>query len=224
MTPRDIYKLFETKLNKNSTNSNIKVPLGVFVILWNEQKRTWLNQKLRIKESTSSIDDLEELLEVDVPLELLVSNSEKDTFKLPDNFFKRVSSYSIATKGDCKNKKIVNWVYKPKDVEVILSNSNFNPNFEWEETVAVLAGNNLQVYKIDFKIKKVYLTYYKEPKDLDISGYIRSDGTSSIDVEVDLSKENIEEITNRTVLEVSFNYENAEQAGLAAQRIKNNEQ
>ena len=49
MTPRDIYKLFETKLNKNSTNSNIKVPLGVFVILWNEQKRTWLNQKLRIK-------------------------------------------------------------------------------------------------------------------------------------------------------------------------------
>lgn len=224
MSPKLIYSTFLNKVNKNSTNANIKIPLGVFVLLWNEQKRQWLDDKLKTKESTNYIEELEELLELDVKLKRLKSSSSKDSYSLPENYFRRVSSYSIAEKGDCKNKRITNWFYKPKDIEVILSNSNFNPNFDWEESVAILNKGVLTVYKDDYSIKDTYLTYYREPLDLDIEGWIHPDGTPSKDVIVDLSPSNIEDITNRTVLEVLSNYENIEQAGLAAQRIQRNEQ
>lgn len=223
MTPKDIYKSFQLKVNKNSTNNNIAVPIGVFVTLWNEQKRQWLDEKVKGKEDSNYIDDLEELLEVDVKLNSVKTFSNKDDFSLPSNFFRRVASYSIADKGDCKGKRITNWFAKPKDLEVLLLNSNYDPNFEWEESLAVLNKGKLSVYKKDFKIKNTYLTYYREPVDLDIEGWIHIDGTPSKDVMVDLDDLNIEEITNRTVVDVVSNYESGEQAQMAAARVQRNE-
>lgn len=223
MLPIDIYKSFELKVNKNSTNTNIQVPLGVFVTIWNEQKRQWLDDKAKLKESSNYIEDIEELLELDINLKVVKSYSDKSIFELPENYFRRVTSYSLANKGNCKNKKIYNKIVKPKDRDSYLQNSDFSPSFEWEQTISVLNNDKLTVYKDDFEIKNVYLSYYREPKDLDIEGWVKLDGTPSTNILPDLSKFNIEEITNRAVLEVLSNYESAEQYQLAAQRIQRNE-
>lgn len=223
MKPYDIYLSFEQKVNKNSTNTNIKVPLGVFVTLWNDQKRQWLDDKVKGKENSNYIEDLEDLLEVDTKLQLYKSYSDKDTFNLPENFFRRVTSYSIAEKDDCSNKRLTNWLIKPKDINTLLSNSNFNPNFDWEETLGILNKGKITVYKKDFKLKEVFLTYYREPKDIDIEGYLHLDGTPSENIEVDLDKFSIQEITNRTALDAVSNYESIEQMQIAAQRIQQNE-
>lgn len=223
MTPKQIYKKFETKVNKNSTNTNIKVPLGVFVTLFNEQKRLWLDEKIKTKEAFNYIDDIQELLETDIKLKLKDNIENKSIYFLPKNFLRRVTSYSLASKEDCKNKKIVNWIIKPKDLDLHLTNSHLEPSFEWEETIGVLNNNLLTIYKKDFDINTVYLTYYREPKDLDIEGWIHEDGTPSVDIEIDLSDINIEKIINRTVFEVSTNYENIQQANITAQKIQKNE-
>lgn len=224
MTPNEIYKKFLLKVNKNDTNTNIKVPKSQFVLLFNEEKRQWLDDKTKGKESSDYIEDLEYLLEHNIPLEKISSFTLHDDFKLPENFFRRATSYSIASKKDCNNVPIVNWFIKPKDLNVLLQNAHTSPSFEYQETIALLNKNKLSVYKGDFTITEVYLTYYREPKDLDIAGYKHIDGTPSSDIEVDLDDFNIEEIINRTARNAVLNYESVEQNQLALQRQQINEQ
>lgn len=223
MSPYDIYILFQQKVNKNSTNTNISVPLGVFVSLWNEQKRIWLNSKTKQKESTNYIEDLQELLIIDMELEQDKKYKDKVSFKLPTDYFRRVISHVIAEKDYCKGKRLTNHIVKPKDVNILLQNADYSPSFEWEETISVVTDNTLTVYKDNFTIKKTFLTYYKEPEDLDIKGYTKLDGTPSEDRMVSLSKKNIEEITNRTVAEAFANYEHYQQTTVASQRVQKNE-
>lgn len=218
LTPLEIYNKFQLKVNKNDTNTNIKVPKGQFVVLFNEQKRKWLDKRNKTDEDSNYIEDLEYLLEVDVPLVKISSSSIKDEFATPANFFKRVGSYSVASRGECKNVILTNWFIKPKDFNVLLNNNNQNPDFDYRETLALINNDKLSIYKSGFDIDEVYLTYYREPKDLDIEGYIKVDGTVSTNVQIDLNDRLIEEILDYTVTEVLRNYESVEQLQIALQR------
>lgn len=223
ISPQEIYKKFLLKINKNDTNRNIKVPKSQFVILFNEQKRKYFDDELKRNESSDYIEDFEELLEVDTKLTKVSEDSLKVNFKLPNNFLKRVGSYSLASKGDCKNQVLVNWYYKPKDINVLLPNENYNPSFEYRETMAMINKDVLSIYRTDFSIDDVYFTYYREPIDLDIAGYKHIDGTDSIDQTLDLSTFLIEYIIDRVVVEATRNYESPEQYQLAMQRQQLNE-
>lgn len=214
----EIYKAFQLKLNKNDTNTNIKVPKSQFVLIFNEQKRQWLAQVLETKESSDVIEDLEYLLELDVPLTKISSLNTKDDFQLPDNFAKRTQATILASKGSCTNTPLYAWFVKPKDINVLLQNENQKPSFDYQETLAVINKNRLSVYKDGFNIDEVYLSYYREPKDIDIAGYKKIDGSLSVDVLIDLDKKNIDEIVNRSVIEAARNYESIEQSQLAIQR------
>ena len=147
----------------------------------------------------------------------------KVNFELPTNFLKRVGSYTIASKGDCKNESLVNWYYKPKDINVLLQNENYNPSFEYRETMAMINKDVVSIYKSDFSIDALYFTYYREPIDLDIEGYKHIDGTDSVDQPIDLTMFLIEYIIDRVVTEATRNYESPEQYALAAQRQQLNE-
>lgn len=224
MKPIEVYKKILLKVNKNDSNSNINVPKSEVVLIFNEEKRGWLDDKVKNKQSSDYIEDLEFLLELNVKLEKKSSSKFKEEFTLPSNFFRRASSYSLASKGKCKNVVVYNWFTKPKDINVLLQNDNQNPSFEYQETLVVLNNNLLSVYKDDFNIDEVYLDYYREPKDLDIKGYTHIDGTLSEDIEVDLDNFNTEEIINRTATELLRNYESAEQTQMALQRQQLKEQ
>lgn len=211
LTVSGIYKEFLLQVNKNDTNTNINVSKAVFVILFNQQKRAWLDDATKIRESSDYIEDIESVLTQPTQLVKVSSTSQTVDFALPDNFFKEVSSYSICTKGQCKDKILTTWIVKPKNVPVLLQNDNQNPSFDWEETIAVLNNNKLSVYYTDFTITDTYLTYYREPIDIDIAGYIHIDGTASTDIMVDLDTINIEEIINRTAVAALRNYESYDQ-------------
>lgn len=219
LTPIEIYNKFQLKVNKNDTNGNVKIPKGKFVEIFNEQKRNWLDEKAKVKESSDYIEDLEFLLETDIPLKKLTSSTLKDDFALPQNFFKRVSGYSLASRGVCKNVVLYNWFIKPKDVSVVLQNSNQHPSFDYQETVALINNSKVSVYKTDFNIDEMYLSYYREPLDIDIEGYIKADGSASTNIQIDLDKKSIEEIINLAALEAVRNTESIEQTNLAQSRV-----
>ena len=101
----------------------------------------------------------------------------------------------------------------------MLQNGNQSPSFDYQETIALINNNRVSVYKDDFAVNEVYLTYYREPIDLDIAGYQKIDGSMSSDVQVDLDDKSIEEIINLTALEAVRNTESIEQNNLAQARV-----
>lgn len=223
MKPVEIYKQFLLQVNKNDTNTNTNYPKGIFILLFNEQKRQWLDDKVKNKEDSDYIEDLQILLETNTFLIKDSEYSNRVDFKLPNNFFRRATSYSIASKNNCKNITIINWFFKPKNKNVLLQNDDYNPSFEYQETLAELNNNKLSVYKSDFNIDSAYLDYYREPLDLDIEGYIHIDGTKSKDIEIDLDKKNIEEIITRTALYAVRNAESVEQMQILFQQQQQRE-
>ena len=224
MSPIEAYKLFLLEINKNDTNTNINVPKSQFVLLFNKQKRAYIDSLIKRLESSSEIEDIEELLVLDKKITVANSDLFTTTYKTPDDFSKRVSAKVLANKGNCKNIPLTVWFHKGKDINVLLENDNYNPSFEYRETIGILNNKHISVYKESFELGDLYLTYYREPKDLDISGYIRLDGQPSQDIETGLSKKTMEDIISNTVTETVMNYESIEQSQIGIQREQHNKQ
>lgn len=224
LTPEEIYTKLNLKVNKNDTNGNVKIPKSVFVIAFNEQKLKYLDQELRENESEDTIENFDDILVRDKPLKKLEENKLTADFKAPDDFFQRVSAYSVASKGSCKDNVITNWFVKPKDINVLLQNANQKPSFEYQETLALVNNGKITVYKDGFTVNETYLTYYKNPPDIDVEGYTKLDGTASTTVPNILNDLNVNKILDRVVVELTNNYQNVEQYQLAVQRQQQNEQ
>lgn len=221
--PQEIYKKFLLKINKNDTNTNVKVPKSVFVIIFNEEKRKFLGDILDKDESTDKINDFQEILKLDVPLKYAKTYSNKVDFYLPEDFFKKVGASCVGTKQQCKNIPITVWLKKVKDIDVLLQNSDTNPSFEFRETLGIINNGKVSIYKTDFDINNAYLSYYCEPQDIDIEGYTHLDGSQSTNKTTELSLPNIEQIIDRAVVEVTTNYEDVQRMQMAFQRQQLNE-
>lgn len=220
MTPQEAYKIFLDKVNKNDTNVNIRIPKSIFILLFNEQKNQFILDTLRDTQSLDYIDDISELLTLDYKLTPLGEFRNKVDFVLPDNFLRRATGYVIAQKAKCKDNVMVVWFIKPKNIDTYLRNADLNPSFEYQETVGIINSGRVSIYKTDFNIQEAYLNYYREPLDLDISGYTKIDGSASTDVQTDLTDDNIISVINMAVKEALRNYESTEQFQLASTRTQ----
>lgn len=217
-TALEAYQNFLIKIDKNDTNANIHISKGEFVLLYNEQRLVWLEEKLSKKGGDIDIHDLEQLLKKDAPLNKVKDDTNSSHFEMPDNYFKFDSSYSIAKKGKCE-RPITNWLVKSRNVNVLLNDTNSSPSFEYEETICIISEGNLVIYKGDFTILETFLNYYKEPLAIDIEGYTKIDGTPSTTINPELDSKSVNEIINRCAMEVVRNYENQEGAQLSKDRI-----
>lgn len=218
MTSLQLYQNFLIKVNKNDSNSNISVPKGKFVIIYNEQAKKWLENALRKKVSTNEIDRLNSLLVDNNKLVLDAKHMDHYDFYLPSDFFDISSSFSIAERNDCE-RVLDNWPVKDKNVRVLLSDSNFNPSFDFEETLCSAVNNKLKVYFNDFEIKEVFLTYYRQPKDIDVEGYIKENNQPSQTIDPDVPDFIANEILDRCALEVQGIIENAEGYSVSKEKV-----
>lgn len=222
MTAIEAYKRFLLKINKNDSNTEVSIPVGEFVLIFNEQSKRWLFWKLDSKESDESIDDLQEFLLHDVSLEKIRTENNHTDFKLPINFFSYSNSFSFASDSNC-GQRLKNIRIKPKNLEIYLDDNDYEPSIEWKQTLLTLSTNEIQVYSKNFKIDSLYLTYYKEPLEIDIEGYIKVDGTLSKTINPDFSDVFVNEVINRCAIEVIRSYQSPEGYQLAHDRIKTEE-
>lgn len=211
MTAIEAYKRFLIKLNKNDTNSNIAVNKGQFVLIFNEQADIWLDRKIDEDLRNSEKNELETLLIHEAPLTKVRDTITYSEFELPDDYFDYENSYSIATRGDCTNRKLLNWDFKARNKSTIDQDENHNPSFDFEETIVNVSQNSLLVFKTDFEINQQFLTYYRQPKHIDLAGYKKFDGTDSTNIDPELLDIYVSEILNMCVIEVDTNYGNTEQ-------------
>lgn len=219
MTTEELYYEFHLLVNKNNSQQNINVDKPHFVQMFNREYDRWLYEVLNTKNKDNSINDIQELLLSNVELKVSEIKDEFVIYNLPNNFFNYSECKLLASKGNISNKLIYVYNIHPKEINVYIQDEFSKPSFEWEETIATIADNKLQVYKTDFNINKCYLSYYKASENIDLEGYKKLDGSMSKNIDINLSSIYQRQILDRVAKEFARQYENTTQFQLAQERI-----
>lgn len=214
MTSKEAYLEFQILMNKNASLRNINIPPEIYVLLYNRESK--IHYRKLVKESTDDVHELSELLVNDEPLSKIGMTQEYVLYNKPINFFNFVSSRSITQRGDCES-VTVNYLYKPKDLELKYSDS-FYVNFDHEESIVGI-NDYIQIFKKGYDIKQSFLSYYREIPEIDIVGYFHLDGRPSENKDPNISDHLVHLINNWVVLEVMREFENGNGINVSKERI-----
>jgi hypothetical protein len=243
MIPVDslLYKI-DQKLNKLSTNEHQQIQLEDKILALNEAQIKLIKQKVDGDNTISGLgldafkkryEDLQKLVEsynnhvFDLKLTDKYLNKWSVSFKdITPAFMFYIDSYILADKDKCKGRVI--WVnrdlLKHGDISLLLNNAHYKPSFEYQETFNVISSDDISIFTDGtFTPTKLYLSYMRYPKYIDKAGYVKFDGTESIDQDCELKNYLEDELVDLTVQNLAMYTENASAVQNSAYRIKTNE-
>ena len=243
MIPVDslLYKI-DQRLNKLSTNDHQQIQLEDKILALNEAQIKLIKQKVDGFATVSGLgldafkkryEDLQSLVMTynHQPLNLKVKNKELNQWfaKLNDlspKYMFYIDSYVLADKGRCKDRQI--WINrdlaKHGDLQFILNNTHYKPSFEYQETFNFLSSDEISVFTDGtFTPKKIYISYMRYPVYIDKEGYIKFDGTPSVDQDCELETYLEDELLDLTVQNLAMYTENQMAVQSSQIRIQTNE-
>ena len=243
MIPVDslLYKI-DQRLNKLSTNEHQQIQLEDKILALNEAQIKLVKQKVDGQSTNSGLgfdafkkryEDLQSLVVNynNQPLDLTIKNAELNQWVanlhlLSPKYMFYVDSYILADKGRCKDRKI--WINrelaKHGDLSLILNNDHYKPSFEYQETFNFLSSDEISVFTDGtFTPTKVYISYMRYPVYIDKTGYIKFDGTPSVDQDCELETYLEDELLDLTVQNLAMYTENQSAVQNSAFRIQTNE-
>lgn len=201
MTSEQAYLSFLQLVNRNFTNDNIDVDKSRFVMLYNRVQSRYVEWVLE-KRNDDELRDIQDLLVLDKSLIKLSKVLNHQDFEIPKDYFNLSTIQVYASKSKCKDVKIGAHEVKNDNVEEYIIDSFNEPSFEYRETFYTLNSNRVSVYFKDFEISKVFLSYYRYPKDIDILGYIDINGANSTNSNPELP----DRVVNKVLLAMSKEY------------------
>lgn len=228
---------FKLNLNKMDRNDNVVVPLEDILVFLNQAQISWI--KLKIGENNvyrdgyeatrKRIDDLQVLKVENKPLLLEETNDVlykgyKANLALIPDYMLYVMSHVGASKADCKAGLTIDLI-RQNDLTTMYFDANLSPSYEWRNTLATIGGGYITVYANDsFELETLYLTYLRYPKPLDSEGYIKIDGSESVNRDCELpyyAKQDILDLASKFAAQST---DNQAQASFAEDRfVKNSE-
>lgn len=220
-----LYKL-DQELNKLSSNEHQQIPLEDKILVINQAQIILIKQKidgnnvlgLGFDAFKKRYEDLQSLVE-DYPdhelsLELVDKNLNKyvaDISAIKPAYMFYVDAYLIADKGKCKDRVVYinNDLVKHSDITTLITNSNYKPSFEYQETFCMVSTDQIGVFTDGtFEPKKLYLSYLRYPKYIDYPGYQKFDGTDSTKQDCELKNFLEDELLNIAVQSLALSTEN----------------
>lgn len=235
-----LYKI-DLKLNKVAALDHQIIPLENKILALNEAQLKLVKLKMNpnnplglgLDSFKKRYEDLEVLVESQgdhpLPLTLLDSRLNQWTANLelldPEYMF-YIDSYITASKGQCTNKMIyVNKdLVKHSDVITLLTNTNYKPSFEYEETFCTISNLLISIYTDgSFTPDKIYISYVRYPQRIDYPGYIKLDGTASVHSDSELPEYLEDELLNLTIQELAMDTENMPAVQFTQERIRTSE-
>jgi hypothetical protein len=196
------------RINKLDSQDYDNITCWQVVESFNKAQVEWVRRQLHginiVKEgdeqSTRRKDDLQKLL-IKEPL----STAKKEDYyagSIPGDYlqWKRVD---IFAKQECCDKRRMNvYLAEEGNLNVLLRDNFKKPSFEWGETFATLIDDKVHLFtNNDFDIEDAYLTYYRQPRKIQITGC--SDPytgiTSATEVECEFKDDIIELIIDEAV-------------------------
>lgn len=238
-TVRLLYKL-DQRLNKLSSNQHQRIPVENKILALNEAQIRLIKRKIDPNNTLGigfdgnkkRYEDLENLVEPAHEHEVSLKLTDKqlnqwsaDLSTITDYMF-YVDAYLLADKGDCKDRVIVvnTDLAKHADVTTLMSNNNYKPSFEYQETFCTKTAGKLEVYTDGtFTPTKAFVSYIRYPKKIDIEGYEDFDGTASTNSDCELKEFLEDELLDIAEMELAMNTQNIPAAQMAAEKIKNAE-
>lgn len=235
-----LYKI-DLKLNKVATLEHQVIPLENKVLALNEAQLKLVKAKLNpnnplglgLDAFKKRYEDLEVLIEPasthKLPLVLtdtFLNKWSANLSELDPNYMFYIDSYVIADKNTCKDKIIyVNKdLVKHADVITLMTNTNYKPSFEYEETFCTISNFQFETYTDGtFTPKYVYITYLRYPQKVDHVGYIHFDGTTSTTINSELPEYLEDELLNYTIQELGMDTENTPAIQFTQERIRTSE-
>lgn len=217
MKSEELYYQLHILIAENNSLKNMKISKPHFVQLFNREALKWVDNKLRNSNNSERINALQELLNT-APLLQKTTTVSFTEFELPENYYWYASTSVVFSKGNCKKIGYVDLVH-PKEPEIYLKDANNSPSFDWNYSIAELTNSTYKVYKDDFTIDSVNLTYWKTPTKIDLAGYKNLvNGEDSQDIDSELSEIYLMEILDNVCLEIAREFENGNTFQLAQTR------
>jgi hypothetical protein len=163
------------RLNKLDSQDYDNITCWQVVESFNKAQVEWARRQLHginvVKEgdeqSTRRKDDLQKLL-----IKEPIVSSKKEIYyegELPVEYlqWKRVDIY--AKKDCCDKRRMTVYLAEEGNLNQLLRDKAKQPNFEWAETFATLINNTVHLYtNNEFEIEEAYLTYYRQPRKIQI--------------------------------------------------------
>ena len=189
MKIQEAYLYFLNIVEKNSTNNNLDIDKSRFVEWFNFSSIKYQEEVLFKRNSNSDLREMSSFLKQE-SLTLFDSNSVYNSYSVPENLFDISSVYLKASKLGCVADDFVLDEVKEQDVPFRLNDANYTPSFKARETFYTLMNEGVSVYhKEDFEIEEVLLSYYENIPEVDMSGYVKYNGTPSTDIHPSTSKQ-----------------------------------
>lgn len=166
------------RINKLASNDYDNIETWQIIEAFNKGQVDWCRrnlagtnlQKTGDEANKRRIDDLQVLL-TDTKLSMVKKDLFFESTGLPKDYFewKRVSSK--AKSECCEARGMVIYLAQEANVDELLRDFNKQPSFDWGETFATINNNKVKIYtNNEFEVVDTYLTYYRQPKRIQILG------------------------------------------------------
>lgn len=196
MEIKKVYLKFTDRINRLSSNQGAHIGgLRQFVDTFNEATYSLISDYLKVDSVTDEVREFLTVIRTSTEL-TGVERGRFFLFSLPDNFEHLDSFYVNAQRNGCTHDLYV-WPVAPGEENTRYADELSCPDFEFQETFYSQIGSDLRVYVKDFTILKLFLTYYRRPKLVNIEGFLMPDGTASFDVDPEWEGRNLEKILDR---------------------------
>lgn len=233
ITSLDVALKIRQRLNKEDTHDDENLPVYVIVEAYNKGQLNIINRlshknnlyKTGLESTINRVDDLQILINSEP--KILSGNNKFDYFltePLPKDYLRYIRTYCSAKSDKCDNKDLKIYLQEESNLNTLLDNDFINPSFDWSETIGTIVENKLKVFTQNkFKINKVYLTYLRKPRKIDIVGYIKQDGTLSTTIDPELPDDIVEMSIDEACRILSGDMQNQFSNQIAQQNLQNSE-
>jgi hypothetical protein len=207
MSIENAYSKFTEKVNRNRLNDNAAVGRSRFISLFREAERSFITWTLE-KRNEDDIKLLQQILVINEPLKIDKTSETITSFKLPEDYFDFKNFRVFARKDNCVVKDFTLWEIKGENVHELLEDAHNKPSFFARESFYQLASGAVSVYKdTDYTYTKGFLDYYRYPREVDIEGYIKFDGTESTSIDPEWDAKVVDKILDIAAKEFNMNNE-----------------
>ncbi|MFT6125925.1 MAG: hypothetical protein ACJAVA_000367 [Flavobacteriaceae bacterium] len=167
MNFEESYEKYLVLSESNGTTSNLSTDRSRFAVKYNISQ----NKIIEWFIENNSTDDNRYLQSIKKPYETLITPIIKDEytqFLIPAEYFDFINLRVLGSNGTCTSQRLKSEEVKAENVDNLYLDVNSEPSFKHRETFYTLADNNVQVYRKNFDIDSVEMSYYRYPNQVEL--------------------------------------------------------
>jgi len=208
LTAEQVYQKYLQKVDKNITNDNISTDRGRFVLIFNESQNKFVEDSLQ-QRGVDDIRYIQHLLVLDKKITNPSIKQDHFDFSLPSNILDLADVRATASKRTCIGQSIELWEIQPENLNLVFTNEDDKPSFEWRQAPYIVNSGKLSIYTDKtFTIDYILLDYYKYPNKIELLNPNDPESKFNETVNIEWDDKAIDRIISYAAFEFDLNENN----------------